>query len=288
MKDIHAEITQAIIGQLEQGVSPWSKRWSAANIARPLRSVGIPYQGINVLILWASAAKNELTCSHWMTYKQAADLGGQVKKGSKGTGIVYASSFTKKDEDENERTISFLRGYTVFNACQVEGLPEEFYQQPREIPAGERNAKCDEFFAATGVKIRHGGDRAFYSPSEDSITMPEPGAFESMDAYYATLAHEFVHWTGKRDNRVQSGKGTEGYAFEELIAEIGAAFVCADLGLTPAVRDDHAPYIASWLKALKNDKRMIFKAASAAQRAADILFSGCVAEAVEELELVEA
>jgi len=169
-----------------------------------------------------------------------------------------------------------MKGYTVFNVEQIDGLPERFYAKPE--PKGEpvaRIERADSFFAATGAEIVHGGSKAYYIPQRDSIHMPCIDCFRDAESYYATLAHEATHWTRhpSRLNRELGRKrfGDEGYAMEELVAELGSAFLSADLELTPELRDDHAAYIASWIKVLKNDKRAIFAAASYAQRAVDFL-----------------
>lgn len=283
--DVYQRITDQIVAELEKGVRPWLRPWNAEHaagrISRPLRANGIPYRGINVLMLWAAATAQGLAAPLWLTYKQAQELGAQVRKGEKGSLVVYANTIKRTEQDEAtgedmEREIPFMKGYTVFNAEQVEGLPAHFYavQEPALEPAA-RIERAESFFAATGAVIREGGDRAFYSMAEDRVQMPPFVAFKEPEAYYATLAHELTHWT-KHEKRLardfgRKRFGDEGYAMEELVAELGAAFVCADLALTPAPRAEHAAYIASWLKALKDDKRAIFAAAAHAQRAADYL-----------------
>lgn len=284
-KDIYQRVTDQIVSELEKGTRPWLKPWNAEHaagrITRPLRANGIPYRGINVLMLWASATEHGYAAPLWLTYKQAQELGAQVRKGEKGSLVVYANTITRTEQDEAtgedmEREIPFMKGYTVFNAEQVEGLPAHFYamQQPALDPVA-RIETAEAFFAATGATIREGGDRAFYSLAGDHVQMPPFVAFKEPEAFYATLAHELCHWTKhpKRLDRDFGRKrfGDEGYAMEELVAELGAAFVCADLQLTPQPREEHATYIASWLKALKDDKRAIFAAAAHAQRAADYL-----------------
>lgn len=284
-KDIYQRVTDHIVAELEKGVRPWLKPWNAdhaaGRITRPLRANGIPYRGINILLLWDSAIMHGFTAPLWMTYKQAQELGGQVRKGEKGSLVVYANTITRTEQDEAtgedvEREIPFMKGYTVFNAEQVDGLPAHFYasQQPELDPLA-RIARAEAFFAATGAEIHEGGNRACYNVTTDRVQMPPFVSFIEPEAYYATLAHEMTHWTKhpKRLDRDFGRKrfGDEGYAMEELVAELGAAFVCADLALTPAPRDEHASYIASWLKALKDDKRAIFSAAAHAQRAADYL-----------------
>lgn len=283
--DIYQRITDTILNQLEQGVRPWVKPWNvehaAGRITRPLRACGQPYQGINVLALWASATAQGFSAPIWMTYKQAQELGGQVRKGEKGSPVVYASTLSRieTDEDtgeESERQIPYMKGYTVFNAEQVEGLPAHFYALAEPVSSTvERIEKAETFFSRTGAVIRHGGDRASYNVTTDIIRMPPIEAFREAESYYATLAHEMTHWTRhpSRLDRDFGRKrwGDEGYAMEELVAELGAAFVCADLELASEPRYEHAAYIASWLKMLKDDNRAIFAAAAHAQRAASYL-----------------
>ena len=284
-QDVYERITNKIIAELEKGVRPWVKPWSAEHaagrITRPLRANGIPYRGINILMLWADSVEKGYSAPIWITFKQAQELGGHVRKGESGSLVVYASTFSKMETDagsgaEVERDIPFLKGYTVFNAEQIEGLPPHFYT-PAQAPLDpvQRIGRAEEFFSATGADIRHGGNRAFYSYGEDRIQLPPFETFKDAESYYATLAHEATHWT-RHESRLERdfGRkrwGDEGYAMEELVAELGAAFICADLGITCQERDDHAAYIASWLKVLKDDKRAIVTAASHAQRAADFL-----------------
>ena len=279
--DIYEQITAKIITQLEQGVRPWMLPWSAGHpagtISRPLRCNGQPYNGINILMLWGCAMERGYAAPIWMTFKQAQDLGGHVRKGEKGSMVVYANSMTRtetneKGEDE-ERSIPFLKGYTVFNVEQIKGLPAHFIA-PLAAPLEEsaRDAKAEGFFRNLGADIRYGGSSAFYAIAPDYIQMPAFATFRDREAFYGTLAHECTHWTmhEKRLARDLGGKrfGDEGYAMEELVAELGAAFLCADLGLEPEVREDHAGYIESWLKVLKSDNRAIFTAASKASEAA--------------------
>ena len=280
--DLYSRITDRIVADLEQGVRPWFKPWStehaAGRITRPLRANGVPYRGINILMLWADAMAQGFACPFWMTYRQAQELGGQVRKGERGSLVVYADRFTKTETDQKgeeiERAIPFLKSYVVFNAEQVDGLPARFSATvaPPLDPVA-RIEHAERFFAATGADIRHGGGQAYYAIHHDYVQMPPFVSFRDAESYYATLAHEATHWT-RHQSRLDRdfGRkrwGDEGYAAEELVAELGSAFLCADLGLTPEVRDDHAAYIASWLKVLKDDKRAIFTAASKAQEAID-------------------
>ena len=284
-QDIYSRITGKIVSALETGVRPWVRPWNAEHaagrITRPLRHNGQPYTGINVLSLWASATAQGFAAPIWMTYRQATELGAHVRKGEKGSPVVYASSITRTETDTDsgadvEREIHFLKGYIAFNVEQIEGLPEQY-----TTPASPRTdvitriARAENFFAATKADLSHGGSRAFYRPSTDTIVLPAFEAFRDAESYYATLAHETTHWTShsSRLARDFGSKrfGSESYAMEELVAELGAAFLCADLDLTLEPREDHASYIANWLEVLKNDHRAIFTAASHAQRAADFL-----------------
>ena len=282
--DIYARVTNAIIADLENGVRPWHRPWNAEHAAgrinRPLRANGQPYKGINVLMLWESAARQGFAAPIWMTFKQAKELGANVKKGEKGSLVVYADKMTKTeasdDGEEATRDIYFMKGYTVFNVDQVEGLPGHFYAPAiGPLDEVERDLEADLFFENTEADIRHGGNRAFYTPAADYVQLPHLIAFDDAQSYYATLAHELTHWTKHptRLDRQLGGKrfGDEGYAREELVAEIGAAFLCCDLGLPPPPRENPARYLANWLTGLEADKRAIFQAAAHAQKAADHL-----------------
>jgi antirestriction protein ArdC len=215
-----------------------------------------------------------------MTYRQAAELGGQVRKGERGSLVVYADRIRKTETadngDEIEREIPFLKGYTVFNCEQIDGLPTRFAARPSSLPPlFERIESAERFAANTGAYIRHGGNRAFYAIDADQVRLPPFDSFTGPESYYATLLHELTHWT-RHPARLardfgRKRRGDEGYAAEELVAELGAAFLCADLGIAPEPRSDHASYIAGWLEVLRNDKRAIFTAAAHAQRAADFL-----------------
>lgn len=282
--DVYTKITNQIVAQLEQGVRPWLRPWhadhAAGRISRPLRHNGKPYSGINILSLWMTAEQSGFASPFWLTFQQALELGGHVRKGEHGATVVYASTFTKSEETDSgedvEEKIPFLKQYTVFCADQCEGLPAHFYQLATPTTEKlERIERADRFFAATGANIQTGGNQAFYAIEPDFIRMPPFEAFRDAESHAATLAHELTHWTRhpSRLNRDFGRKrfGDEGYAVEELVAELGSAFLCADLQLTPEVRDDHASYLASWLKVLKDDKRAIFTAASHASKAIDLL-----------------
>ena len=284
--DIYQRVTNRIIADLEQGIRPWVKPWhvqhTAGRISRPLRHNGTPYRGVNVLLLWGEAVEFGYVAPLWMTYKQAQIIGGQVRKGEHGALVVFADKFRKTETDEQgdevTRDIPFMKRYTVFNVEQIDGLPEHYYARPaKTLPLAERIGNVDRFIKDTGADIRHGGNSAFYAISQDRIQLPPFEAFRDKESYYATALHELTHWT-RHPSRLardfgRKSYGDEGYAREELVAELGAAFLCADLVIAPEVRDDHANYLANWLKVLKDDKRAIFQAAAHAQRAADYLVS---------------
>jgi antirestriction protein ArdC len=244
---------------------------------------GVPYQGINVLMLWSAAIEKGYTAPIWMTFKQALELKAHVRKGEQGILVVYANKIIRTETDqatgeESEHAIPFMKGYTVFNVEQIEGLPEHYHGKPEvRTDSVQRIAHAEDFFAATGANVVHGGSRACYIPSTDNIHMPCIDFFRDAESYYAVRAHETTHWTrhcSRLDREFGRRRfGDEGYAMEELVAELGSAFLSADLELTPEVREDHVAYIASWIKVLKNDKRAIFTAASHAQRATDFLNS---------------
>ena len=284
-QDVYTRVTDRIVADLEKGVRSWMKPWNAEHaagkITRPLRHNGTPYSGINILMLWSAAMANGFAAPIWMTFRQALEFGAHVRKGEKGSLVVYANSITRKEMDdatgdETEHEIHFMKAYTVFNVEQIEGLPAHYYAkpEPRFSPV-QRIEHAEIFFANLRADIRHGGTQAYYAQESDYIRMPPFEAFCDAQAYYATLAHESTHWT-KHPSRLAREFGRkkwddEGYAEEELVAELGSAFLCADLELALTPREDHASHIAHWLTVLKDDKRAIFRAAAHAQRAADFL-----------------
>ncbi|HIQ19092.1 MAG TPA: DUF1738 domain-containing protein [Novosphingobium capsulatum] len=287
--DVYEEVTAQIIVMLEAGTRPWSPRWASGAASLPLRHEGTAYRGINILLLWTAAMTRGFINPYWMTYRQAAVLGGQVRKGEKGNLVVHAGTFTPKDGETGEpvtnaegeeETRKFLKKYVVFNVEQIDGLDMSKYPVPRiEIKnRDQRDADLDAAFARWPVPYAESGSSAYYSPAADHIQMPAFADFESGNAFYATLAHEAVHSTGHakrlaRETLRDYGKSREIRAEEELIAEVGAAMLCAQLGMEPTEREDHAAYVASWLTALRNDKRAIFRAATAAQAASELILS---------------
>ena len=276
-RDLYQEVTDKIIAQLEKGSAPWLKPW-ADDSAQAL--VGFPhnassarsYSGVNVLLLWMAEMENNFKASSWLTFKQAKELGGNVIKGQKGSMITYWSTFKKENSLGEKEEIPFLKSYTVFNIEQCENLNTDKLKTVKAYQQPEGFAHVQEFIDATGANITHGGNKAFFAPGPDKIAMPHPEQFNDLENYYATLLHELTHWSGskKRLNR-EMGKrfGDNAYDAEELIAEMGAAFLCAQHGLTGELQ--HADYIQTWLKVLKEDKRAIFTAASKATKAAEYL-----------------
>ena len=276
--DVYQRVTNQIIEAIEQGADSWEMPWHRHPTTPKNALTGKAYRGVNVLNLWATAAALQYRSGIWATYPQWTELGAQVRKGEKSASVVFwkfPNREAETDEGEGQEAGSrrgpFARGYHVFNADQVEGytLPEA-----PALPEADRNESADAFFGSLNADIRHGGGRAYYSKPDDYIQLPPFSAFKESAAYYATLAHESIHWTGatQRLNRDLTGRfGNEAYAAEELVAELGAAFLCANLGISSEPRPDHAAYVTNWLTVLRKDSKAIFTAASKAQAAADWL-----------------
>lgn len=289
-------ITAAIIERLEAGVRPWHQPWTGGPVSRPLRVCGTPYRRVNVIWLWMAAQARGFASPTWMTYHQSQLLGGQVRKGERGTMAIFYKSYTRtvadaaagEHEDESRRV---LKSFTVFNVDQIDSLPERFRAEPVLLPEPTaRDHALDAFFAAIPAAIRHGGGEAYYLPSADQITMPDVSAFHSRDLYRATLAHELAHWTGHQSRlaRRLSGRfGSDAYAMEELVAELASAMVGAELGLPVDHLDDHASYLGSWLKVLKADSRAVLTAAAKAEEASTYLL-GLARTAVSDPTLLAA
>lgn len=270
---VYQDVTNSIIEQLEKGAIPWVKPWKADSSADKNLLTQKPYQGINRLILGLSGMVNAYAVPVWASYKQWESIGGQVRKGEKGTRIVFFSKVDKENKQTGDKeSYSVLKAYWVFNASQIDGIDI--------VPAATNEAKpftaiehAEQRIIKTGAALSHGGDAAFYAPSVDRIQLPSKGSFDSEANYYATAFHELVHWTGAKhrlDRELSKGRyGNPAYAFEELVAEMGAAFLCQDYGIQGELR--HAGYIQSWLKALRDDSKAVFKAAALAQKAADYL-----------------
>ena len=281
-RDVYARVTSQIVTAIEQGAGTWKMPWHTSGrfAFSPINVTSHkPYRGINTVCLWAAAAAKSYGRGEWATYQQWQDKGAQVRKGERSTTVVFwkFANGTAETQEDGEATpatgsrLLFTRGYSVFNAAQVDGYTPK---AEADTPMLERIAQADAFFTSVGATVRHGGNQAFYSPASDHIQMPAFQAFRESVSYYSTLAHEHTHWTataGRCDRQLGKRFGDNAYAAEELIAELGAAFACAHLGLSTEPRADHAQYIASWLRVLKADKRAIFTAASKAQQACDWL-----------------
>jgi len=279
-RDIAREVTTKIVEALEKGVAPWVKPWNADS-GKPQNAVkGNYYNGVNVLLLYLTALDRGFNRLRWCTYNQAKGAGGQVRRGEKGTLVTlwkpYDRKTTKASGEEKKVAGLLLRHYTVFNVDQIDDMPPEMVTGPprKVLPDSKRIEAADAFFKVLGADVTHGGGKACYIPSRDAINMPAFADFEDEHSYYATLAHEHVHWSGakKRLDRAEGlGKrfGTGAYAMEELTAELGAAFLCAELGIDGQLQ--HPEYIANWLQALKGDHKAIFTAASKAKKAVTYL-----------------
>lgn len=288
-RDLYQEITDKIIKSLEQGVKPWKCPWDQSRYGGfegiPYNmKTGFGYRGINIPILWVTQQENNYASNAWLTFKQAEELSGNVRKGEKSTTVVYWN-FIDVEEDDKQKRIPYLKWYNVFNLEQCEGIEtkpavkrEQTWEDLKQIEGIIKNTNVDLRFESIGA-------RACYTPTYDYINMPKKERFKESGDYYCTLFHEMTHWTGhhKRLNREFKGRfGDESYAFEELIAELGSAFLFADLGLEGSVQ--HDSYIASWLKVLKNDKKAIFKAATEASKAHQFILQGT--ETVKQPEKV--
>jgi len=294
--NLYEEITAKIINELEQGRLPWVQPWGTAAkapLAMPRNAATArQYSGINILILWGAVVQYGYPTQHWLTFRQALSLGGNVRKGERGTTVVYADRFTPEDEKRRARetgeeadSIPFLKRFTVFNTAQCEGLPEDVAIEAPPPPPHMIEPRVEALIRATGIDFRIGGNQAFYVPAHDYVQVPPPQAyFEPID-WHRTALHELGHATGhaSRLGRDMSGRfGTRKYAFEELVAEMNAAFCCASIGVVPTLR--HADYIGSWLEVLREDNRAIVRAASQASKAADWLLARLPAEDTGEAD----
>lgn len=319
--NLYDEVTARIIGELEAGRFPWVQPWGKPDAGGGAIGPGLPrnaltarrYSGVNVLILWGAVIEHGYPSQGWLTFKQALEAGGCVRKGERGTTVVYADRFVPKqtggaglrgspapaargewpeaeraravETGGNAKTIPFLKRFTVFNVAQCEGLHPGLAPDPIPLPERQIVPVAEEVIAASGIDFRVGGDRAFYVPAHDYVQVPPQPAFFEQINYYRTCLHELTHATGHASRlarNLTTGFGTKDYAREELIAEMGSAFLCAALGIVPTVR--HADYLANWLDVLREDNRAIFRAASAASKAADWLLAKHAAAQVEAVQ----
>jgi antirestriction protein ArdC len=277
-EDLHQRITNQIVAAIEVGAGDYQMPWNPKLCTGP--AIGLPhnpvghyaYHGINILSLWASQQQNAYAASEWATFKQWHAVGAQVRKGEKGTLTVFfkaleAGKQPAEGDDQQPRRHFVAKAAYVFNAAQVDGfVPPE----PPSLTRIERHSTADAFIDASGARIYHDSSHACYISRKDEIHLPPDGAFADAQGYYSVVLHELVHWSGhssRCDRDLRNRFGSEAYAAEELIAELGAAFLCAELGISPEPRIDHARYIDSWLKILKDDKRAIFTAAAKANQA---------------------
>jgi len=271
-RDIYAEVTDSIIKALEAGTAPWVRPWAGGGPRNAI--TGHEYRGLNVLLLSCRVMERGYADDRWLTFKQAQSNGGHVRKGEKSTMVTFwqFNKLAKKDAETGEettRSVPLLRVYHVFNVAQCDGLT---LKAPEANVFDLTHDGARDTIAKSGAVVYHYGDRAFYDPAGDRIVLPQVEKFQDEAGYWTTALHELTHWTGhaKRLNRVFGKRfGDDAYAAEELVAEIGSAFLCARLKI--AGRLQHPEYVASWLKVLKGDKRAIFTASSAAQKAADLL-----------------
>ena len=281
---LYEDITNRIIAELEAGRLPWVQPWGSAGVSAPLgiprnAATGRNYSGINVLILWGAVVQHGYAVQSWLTFRQAVGLGGNVRKGERGTTVVYADRFVPDDErqrayheGEAPRAIPFLKRFTVFNVEQCEGLPEDVAQNAPPAATHLILPQVESLIRATGADVRIGGDKAYYDVAGDFIRVPPPQAFFESINWHRTALHEILHLVGRRLGRDLSGAfGSKKYAYEEIICELSTSLVCATLGIVPTVR--HADYIGSWLDVLRENNRAIVRAASAASKAADYLLA---------------
>lgn len=292
-RDLYSEVSARIAAELEAGAAPWVKPWSATPGANAPHNAatGRPYSGCNIVLLWMATASKGWATPRFLTFKQALELGGNVRKGEHGTKVYFVKQITVRDtsepagSDDAHRTFGMMREYTVFNVAQCEKLPARVTDPDAKAPRNgdARDVIADEFLKATGADIREGAGEAFYVPSRDFISMPAFGAFKGADHFYATVFHELGHWTGAKPRLgrdLRNRFGTSAYAAEELVAELCAAFLCAEFAIDGELR--HAGYIANWAKLLRDDSRAFFTACSKAQAAADYLRGVAIAEPIAE------
>jgi antirestriction protein ArdC len=283
---LYEEITTRIIAELEAGRLPWVQPWGSSGVRAPLAmpknaATGRRYSGINVLILWGAVVERGFSTQSWLTFRQALALGGHVRKGERGTTVVYADRFVPDDEreraretGEEARAIPFLKRFTVFNAEQCEGLPAELAAAAPPVETDLILPQAETLIRATGADLRIGGERAYYDVLGDYVRVPPPQAYFEPINWHRTALHELGHWSGAAHRLARDLSGSFGsrkYAQEELVAEMTAAFLCASLGIVPTVR--HADYIGSWLEVLREDNCAIVRAASSASKAADYLLA---------------
>lgn len=284
LNQLYETVTNRIVAELEEGAAPWLKPWrtgkrTATGLIPRNGATGREYRGINIPILWDAAETGGYPTHAWMTFRQAFEQGARVRRGERGTHVVFAKRLADESGDESaeegegpSKPRTILRTYTVFNVAQIDNLAALEDLVPEGLPEDGALRAASKFIAATHADVHLGGNLACYYPVPDYIQLPLPSAFKSPESFFATGLHELGHWSGnpKRLARDLTGRfGSEAYAAEELVAELTAAFLCAHLGVTGELR--HAGYIENWIALLRNDKRAIFAAAAKAGQAADYL-----------------
>jgi antirestriction protein ArdC len=292
MSQAYEKITESIVAMLEGGTVPWRKPWTAENVGPTSLSTGKAYRGINVMILGITGMIRGYGSPYWGTYRQIDGRGGQVRKGEKATAVTLWRPVERKNADGEDVKSFFMTTYNVFSADQADWdgatKPVPVVGERREHTPIEDAEAMAKAYLANGPTFSHGGDRAFYSPSHDAVRMPEMGQFHTAEGYYSTLFHELTHSTGHASRLNRDGV-TEGHRFgdadyskEELIAEMGAAFLCSLTGISPdETLANSAAYIKNWLSVLRDDPKMIVQAAGKAQKAADLI-AQAVASSEEE------
>lgn len=276
MRDLYAEITAKIIAALEAGTPPWIRPWQGDPEPFPVNGMSRrPYRGVNCVLLTLEAQLRGFSRNTWLTYRQARELGAQVRGGAQGATVIFYRTLevpAEAEEDTASRVIPLLRAFTVFNLDQIDNLPERLHAPATEVNGWVAEHAPEQVLADSRATIRHGGFAAFYDLAEDAIQLPDRALFADAGAYYATALHELVHWTGhpSRLHRELGRRfGASAYALEELVAEIGSAFLCARCQIEGRLQ--HASYVAHWIEVLKNDKRAVFAASAKAQQAADFI-----------------
>lgn len=277
---IYEEITNGIVESLENGVVPWVKPWATNGSDVPKNAhTGRPYSGINILQLWLSAMQHDFPIQQWLTFNQCKERGGKIIKGSKGTKVLFWKIAEREKDGKMEKSF-VARSYTVFNVAQCEGID---IVQPVDVEFDwDMDTGVDDLVAHHKIDLRHGGDHAYFSPSHDYIRMPKRTQFPDSENYCATLFHEMTHWTGHKDRLNRKQRGTFGgpdYAKEELVAELGAAFMCSRMGIVGQLQ--HESYIKSWIQVLKDDKRAIFVASKLAEQAANYILDDAIDSEVQ-------
>lgn len=290
---IYSRITEQFIKALHDGAPPWIRPWSmqSSSCGHPTNAIsGRKYTGINVPILWSVANTRKYESDRWLTFRQTAKIRAKIRRGQKGTLVILYRRVQLPKQDANGdallmpngepimSTIKLVKGFTLFNIAQCENLPEKYRNLEHEDASEthwDPHAAAENLLVKSGASVKHSGNTAFYSPKKDQICLPPRKSFCSTGGYYSTILHELAHWTGHKSRLNRPGitkvlKPTSPeYAFEELIAEISTAFLCAELGIPGELR--HEGYILAWIKALESDPRAIFKASSHATQAVKYL-----------------